>query len=25
MADWVGHAAFLLRPVYERLFMQLKS
>jgi transposase len=24
LADWVGRAAFLLRPVYERLFMQLK-
>ena len=25
LADWVGRAAFLLRPVYERLFMRLKS
>jgi transposase len=25
LADWVGRAAFLLRPVCERLFMQLKS
>ena len=24
LADWVGRAAFLLRPVYERLFTQLK-
>ena len=25
LADWVGRAAFLLRPVHERLFMRLKS
>jgi transposase len=25
LADWVGHAAWLLRPVHERLLMQLKS
>ena len=24
MADWVGCAAFLLRPVHERLFFWLK-
>ena len=24
LADWVGRAAFLLRPVYDRLFTQLK-
>nr|WP_132011046.1 IS66 family transposase [Camelimonas lactis] len=25
LADWVGKAAFLLRPVHERLFEQLKT
>jgi transposase len=25
LADWVGKAAFLLRPVHERLFEQLKA
>lgn len=25
LADWVGHAAWLLRPVYERLFLKLKT
>jgi transposase len=25
LADWVGHAAFLLRPVHERLLMALKA
>lgn len=25
LADWVGKAAFLLRPVYERLFERLKA
>lgn len=25
LADWVGHAAFLLRPLHERLLMHLKS
>ena len=25
LADWVGHAAWLLRPVHERLLAQLKS
>lgn len=25
LADWVGHAAFLLRPVHERLLMRLKG
>jgi transposase len=25
LADWVGHAAFLLKPVYDRLFATLKS
>jgi transposase len=25
LADWVGRAAFLLRPVHERLLMKLKS
>src|SRR5271169_702529 len=25
LADWVGHAAWLLRPVHERLLMKLKT
>lgn len=25
LADWVGHAAFMLRPVYDRLLAVLKS
>ena len=25
LADWVGHAAFLLRPVHERLLARLKA
>jgi transposase len=25
LADWVGHAAFLLRPVYRRLLERLKA
>ena len=25
LADWVGRAAWLLRPVYERLFLKLKT
>jgi hypothetical protein len=25
LADWVGKAAFLLRPVHERLFERLKA
>ncbi len=25
LADWVGKAAFLLRPIHERLFERLKS
>jgi transposase len=25
LADWVGHAAFLLRPIHERLLAALKS
>ena len=25
LADWVGRAAWLLRPVYERLFLNLKT
>ena len=24
LADWVGHAAYLLKPVYDRLFAALK-